>query len=353
MQNPFIAAVALATLVAAPLAWAADETVLNIYSARGDATNEELYNNFMEASGMRVNRVENDNATTLDLLENEAGKDSVADVVLLDHLANLHAATTGGLLQETRSDTLDAAVPPSLRAATGNDRGTPWFGVAWHARIIVYDPNQADAGKVRTYAQLADDQNKGKLCMTPLDGAENLGLLAALIAHDGSQEAERWLQGVTDNLAGAATGSDADQIKAVAAGQCQVTLANHDALTRLMRSEEAADRDLARSVAVVFPNQDSWGTHIDVAGAAVAKHAPHGPAAVQFLEYLASEPGQNLYANSNDDWPVVEKLRFDNDRLDTLLNGQDDFKIDQTPLSEIAAHLDEASALARKVQARP
>lgn len=353
MQNLLIAATVLAALVAAPLASAADETVLNIYSARGDATNEKLYNNFMDTTGMRVNRVENDSATTLDLLENEEGKDSGADVVLLDHLANLHAAAAQGLLQATRSDELDAAVPQSLRAAADDNGGTTWFGLAWHARVIVYDANQVDAGDVKTYEQLADDKNRGKLCMSPAADAANQGLLAALIAHNGSKEAKSWLRGVTRNLAGTARGTDTDQIKAVAAGQCQVTLANHDALTRLMRSDDAPDRDIARSVAVAFPNQDSWGTHIDVAGAAVAKQAPNGRAAVQFLEYLVSDPGQNLYANSNDDWPVVQKLEFDNKTLDTLLDGQGDFKIDETPLSEIATHLDEASELARSVEGKP
>ena len=351
MQKLTLAAAALAALMVTPVHAADDETALNIYSARGEATDENLYNDFMEASGLHVNRSERDTATTLQRLadesaaQDEENRDAHADVVLLNGLANLHAAAAQGLLQPLKSQTLEQAVPEKLRAKTNDDGATPWFGLSRRARVIVYDPDQIDAGDVQTYEQLADVRHKGELCMTAASDAANQGLLAALIAHNGSKKAEDWLRGVNDNLAVTAGGSDTDQIKAVAAGKCKITLSYHFDVTQLMRSDEAADRDIARSVVVVFPNQDSWGTHVDVAGVALARHAPHAEQAQAFMDYLVSEQGQNLFANSNDEWPVVKDYRFDNERLQALLGKQDSFKSDDTPLGQIAAHLDEARKL--------
>lgn len=354
MQKLLIAAAALAALTSLPLQAADDETVLNIYSARGEATSEDLYNDFMESSKLRVNRSENDAETTLQRLADEDPKDkddeeqaeARPDVVLLDGVAHLDAAAQQELLQPVQSKQLDEAVPKALRASADDDGGTPWFGLSRRARVIVYDPDQVDADDIKTYEQLADSKHKGKLCMAPATSAANLGLLAAMIAHDGKDDTQAWLKGVTDNLARDAGGTDAEQIQAVAAGECEITLANHYEWTRLLRSDESADRDVARSVAVAFPNQDSWGTHVDVAGGAVARHAPHAKQAVQFLEYVVSEPGQNLFANSNDEWPVLADDPFDNAQLQALLGEQDDFTADDTPLADIASHLDEARKLA-------
>ncbi|MFA7527481.1 MAG: extracellular solute-binding protein [Ottowia sp.] len=349
MQKLLIAAAALAAIATiAPVQAANDDPVLNIYSARGEATDEALYNDFIKQSGIAVNRSENDSATTLESLKNE-GKESKADVVLLDGLANLHDAESSGLFRPVHSDALNEAIPESLRAKPAENGGTAWFGLARRARIIVYDPDQIDAADVSSYEQLADEKNQGRLCLAPLTDAANLVLVAALIEHDGSDQASSWLEDVARNLATPPAGSDTDQIRAVAAGRCGVTLAGHFYLARLMRADNAPDRDIADSVAVVFPNQDSWGTHMDVAGAAVARHAPHADQAVRFLEYLVSEQGQNLYANSNDEWPIVAKYKFDNDALEELLGEHKDFKADRTPLSQIASHLDEARKLTDSV----
>lgn len=347
-MQKFLLATAVLAAATTPLHAADDEPVLDVYSARGEATVEAVYNDFIERSGIRINRLENDNATTFERLKAESD-DPNADVVLLDGLAWLHAANIQNLLKPVQSDALDAVVPERLRAAPTQDGGTAWFGFAQRARVIVYNPQQVKSDEVRTYAQLADSQNKGKLCMTPATDGANLGLLSAMIEHEGAEKTESWLKSVTGNLAGAPAGTDADQVRAVADGTCQIALADHFALAQFMRSDVAEEREMAKSVAVMFPNQGSWGTHVDVAGAAVAHRAKHPDEALKFLEYLGSEQGQNLFANGSDEWPVVEKLRFDNDTLQTLLDGQENFKGDETPLHQIANHLGAARDLAERV----
>lgn len=352
MSKRLLAAATLAALAAgagAPLhAAAADEdsAELNVYSARGAATDEDLYNSFMASTGLRVQRFENDDATTLQMLADEQGADAKADVVLLNGLAHLHTAAQDGLLQPLASETLTQAVPQALRGTAVQDRGALWYGLSRHARVIVYSADQLDAQDLRSYADLADARHKGKLCLTSLDSAANQSLLAAMIAHDGRDSAEQWLRGVTDNLARPPAGTDAEQIAAVAAGQCQITLADHNTVARLRHADNEEERDIGQSVAVVFPNQQSWDTHMDVAGAGLAKNAPHPQAAVQFLEYLAGDQGQNLFANSNDEWPVDPELQFDNDALAALTEDQPDFKADETPLADLAQHLDTARELA-------
>jgi iron(III) transport system substrate-binding protein len=178
---------------------------------------------------------------------------------------------------------------------------------------------------VATYESLADPKWKGRVCMRSSTNIYNLSLMGALIDHLGAEKAEAWAKAVRGNLAQEPKGGDTDQLKAVAAGQCDVTVSNQYYYARLARSQKPDERQVAERIGIVFPNQKTWGTHVNISGAGVLKHAPHRDAAVQFLEYLASDEAQRYFAEGNNEWPVVASVKLDN----PVLNALGEFKRDR------------------------
>jgi iron(III) transport system substrate-binding protein len=325
------ALVTAAALLAAalPLASHAQEKVLNLYSARHYQTDEALYANFTKATGIRINRVDADDAGIVARLKSE-GAASPADVILLVDAARLWRAEADGLFQPVRSPVLDSRVPETLRGKDSGE-GPAWFGFSTRARVVVYNKVAVKKDDVDTYEELADTKNKGKLCTRSGSHPYNLSLFGAVTQHLGDQAAEAWLKGLVDNMARAPKGGDTDQIKAVASGECQIGLTNSYYLARLMRSSTPEDRAAVERVGVVFPNQASWGTHVNIAGAGVAKNAPNRAAAVQFLEYLASDSAQTYFADGNNEWPAVKSVRTSNPALAAM----GDFKTETIPVSVI------------------
>ena len=301
---------------------------LNLYSARHYQTDEALYSEFTRSSGIRINRVDADDASILARLRSE-GSSSPADVILLVDAARLWRAEVDGLFQPVRSNLLDARIPAHLRGKDAG-QGAQWFGLSTRARVIVYNKKTVQAADVDTYEKLAEPRNKGKLCTRSGSHPYNLSLFGAVLEHLGPAATETWLKGLVTNMARAPKGGDTDQIKAVASGECQIALTNTYYLARLMRSDKADDRRLMENIAVSFPNQMSWGTHVNIAGAAVAKFAPHRAAAVKFLEYLAGDTAQAYFAEGNNEWPIVN-IKTSN----TALASFGTFKIDPAPVSII------------------
>ncbi len=323
-------ATALAGLVALALPAAqAQEKVLNIYSARHYPTDESLYGDFTKATGIRINRVDADDAGILARLKSE-GTSSPADVILLVDAARLWRAEVDGLFQPVRSAALDSRIPEHLRAKDGGS-GSAWFGMSTRARVVVYNKATVKKDDVDTYEELADPKNKGKVCTRSGSHPYNLSLFGATLEHLGPQATEAWLKGLVDNMARPPVGGDTDQIKAVASGECQVALTNTYYLARLMRSAKPEDRAVVDKVGMVFPNQSSWGTHVNIAGAAVARHAPHRDAAVKFLEYLASDSAQAYFADGNNEWPVIRGAKLANPALDAM----GPFKSETIPVSVV------------------
>ena len=325
------AALAALTSLAAlttPVALAQDN-VLNLYSARHYQTDEALYANFTKATGIKINRVDADDAGILARLKSE-GSASPADVILLVDAARLWRAEADGLFQPVKSESLESRIPATLRGNDGG-QGSSWFGLSTRARVVVYNKQTVKRDDVDTYEELADAKNKGKVCTRSGSHPYNLSLFGSVMEHLGPQATESWLQGVVTNMARAPKGGDTDQIKAVASGECQIALTNTYYLARMMRSDKADDRQVVEKVGVVFPNQQTWGTHVNIAGAAAAKFAPHRQAAVQFLEYLASDQAQAYFADGNNEWPVVKGAKVANPALDTL--GA--FKSETIPISVV------------------
>ena len=320
-------ATVIAVLAAATIH--AQQPTLNIYSARHYQTDEALYDNFTKATGIKIQRVDADDAGILARLKTE-GAASPADVILLVDAARLWRAEIDGLFQPLKSAALEKRIPAQLRGKDDGS-GSQWFGISTRARVVVYAKDRVKRDDVDTYEELADPKNKGKLCTRSGSHPYNLSLFGAMHEHLGAQGTEKWLQGIVANMAREPKGGDTDQIKAVASGECGIALTNTYYLARLMRSDNPEDKAVMAKVGVVFPNQSTWGTHVNIAGAAVARHAKNREAAAKFIEYLASDAAQVYFADGNNEWPAVPGVKLANPALATL----GDFKSETIPVSVV------------------
>lgn len=314
---------------------AQDNKSLNLYSARHYSTDEALYNDFTRATGIKINRVDADDAGILSRLRAE-GNASPADVILLVDAARLWRGEVDGLFAPVKSKLLEDAIAPQYRAKTTAE-GSAWFGFSTRARVVVYNKASVKREDVDTYEELGEAKNKGKLCTRSGSHPYNLSLFGAVAEHVGPAKTEAWLKGMADNMARNPKGGDTDQIKAVASGECGIGLTNTYYLARLMRSSNAEDKAVMDKVGIVFPNQNSWGTHLNVAGGAMAKNAKNREAAVKFLEYLASPSAQRYFADGNNEWPLAKGVKIDNPALKAMLvgNGGENFKAEAIPASVI------------------
>ena len=330
--KPILAGFITTALLSAGGSALAQEQVLNLYSARHYQTDEALYGNFTQATGIKINRVDADDAGILARLKAE-GAASPADVILLVDAARLGKADMDGLFRPIKSATLEAAIPAQLRAKPTAE-GTTWFGFSTRARIVVYNKMRVKKADVGTYEALADPKNKGLLCTRSGSHPYNLSLFGAVTEHLGEVKTEAWLKGLVANMARAPKGGDTDQIKGVASGECGVALTNSYYLARMMRSTDPQDKATVEKIGMVFPNQQTWGTHVNVAGAAVAKNAKNLANAVKFMEYLASPTAQNYFADGNNEWPVVASVKVNNPALQAMTGGS--FKSETIPISAVA-----------------
>jgi iron(III) transport system substrate-binding protein len=322
---------ALAILLATGAA-SAQEQALNIYSARHYPTDEALYTNFSKATGIKINRVDADDAGILARLKAE-GTASPADVILLVDAARLWKGEIEGLFQPVKSKVLDDAIPMQLHGKSSPEGGAPWFGFSTRGRVIVYDKVKVRKDDVDTYEELGDPKNMGKLCIRSGSHPYNLSLFGSVLEHLGEAKTEVWLKGMVANMARSPKGGDTDQIKGVAAGECGIAVTNTYYLARLMRSEKAEDKAIMDRVGVVFPNQASWGTHVNIAGGAVARNAKNPANAIKFLEYLASTAAQDHFANGNNEWPVAKGVKISNPALQSMTGGS--FKSETIPISVV------------------
>ena len=346
MSKPIKSLLVICALAAAGIA-SAQEQVVNLYSARHYPTDEALYSGFTKATGIKIQRVDSDDAGIMARLKAE-GSASPADVILLVDAARLYRGEADGLFLPVRSKVLEDAIPANLRATPTADGGIPWFGLSTRARVIVYNKAKVNKDDVDTYEELGDPKNKGKLCIRSGSHPYNLSLFGAVTEHMGEQKAEAWLKGVVANLARAPKGGDTDQIKAVAAGECDIAVSNSYYLARLMRSAKPEDKAVVDKVAVVFPNQQSWGTHLNIAGGAVARHTKHEANAIKFLEYLASPEAQNYFANGNNEWPAAKGVALDNPALKAMTDGKP-FKSETIPISAVGANVTKVQQMLDRV----
>jgi iron(III) transport system substrate-binding protein len=325
------AACAALALTAAVIA-SAQQAALNLYSARHYQTDEALYENFTKATGIKINRIDADDAGILARLKTE-GAASPADVILLVDAARLWRAEVDGLFQPVKSKVLESRIPATLRGKD-DGQGAQWYGFSTRARVVVYDKVKVQRSDVDTYQELADPKNKGKLCTRSGSHPYNLSLFGSMVEHLGAEKTEAWLGGLVANMARAPKGGDTDQIRAVASGECGVALSNSYYVARLMRSDKPEDKAAMEKVGIVFPNQSDFGTHVNIAGAGVAKNSKNREAAVRFIEYLASDSAQAYFAEGNNEWPAVASVKLNNPAL--RLMG--DFKSETVPVAAVGVN---------------
>lgn len=321
---------ALMATVAMP---ALAEGQLNIYSSRHYDTDERLYTDFTDQTGITINRIEGKADELLARMQAE-GANSPADVLITVDTSRLSRAKNMGLLQPVESAVLEERIPANLQD-TDND----WFGFSQRARIIFYNKDSVDVPPA-TYMDLADPAYKGKVCIRSSTNEYNQTLLAAIVTNFGEEKATGWAKGVVDNMARAPQGGDTDQLRGLISGECEVSVSNSYYFARALRTDVnglSADID---QIGWIFPDQESNGAHMNLSGAGVAANAPNRDNAVKFLEYLASDSAQAYFSAGNDEFPAVKGVE-----LAASVAKLGEFKADEINLSEVAQNIPTAQKI--------
>ncbi|WP_395174694.1 Fe(3+) ABC transporter substrate-binding protein [Roseibium alexandrii] len=291
------AGLAAALLIASsPLALATGE--LNLYSSRHYDTDERLYSDFEEQSGIKINRIEGKADELLTRMEAE-GQNSPADILLTVDTSRLERAKGMGLLQSVESPVLEQRLPGYVQ-----DDDNQWFGFSQRARIIFYDKEKV-AEPPRTYQDLADPKYKGMICIRSSSNVYTQTITAALIEHLGEAAVKDWATAVVGNFARDPQGGDTDQLRGIVSGECAIAMSNTYYFGRALRKPVKGLSDDVAKIGWVFPNQDNIGAHMNLSGGGVAKHSPNKENAIKFLEYLASDQAQQYFSAGNDEYPAV------------------------------------------------
>ncbi len=330
-MNRFIA-ITLTAVTAAPAL--AEE--VNIYSYRQPELIQPLLDAFTESTGIETNVAFVDKGL-VDRLVAE-GRRSPADIILTVDISRLTAAKDAGVTQAVESETLNDALPANLRDPDGH-----WFGLTTRARIVYASKDRVAPGEVTTYEDLADPKWKGRICTRSGTHVYTLGLIGAVMAHQGEEAAENWLKGVKANLAREPEGNDRAQVKAIWAGECDISLGNTYYMGAMLNDPEQAD--WANSVRIEFPTfADGSGTHVNISGVAMTSSAPNREQAVQFMEFLTSPEAQAIYAGRVYEYPAHVEAE-----VSPTVAEWGSFKADETSLADIAANRGDALRLVERV----
>ncbi len=320
-----------ATLAALMGTTAAAEGVLNLYSSRHYDTDERLYSDFEEMTGITINRFEAKADELITRMQAE-GANSPADIFLTVDTVRLTRAKDLGLLQSIDSDVLENAIPSYLQ-----DDDNQWFGFSQRARILFYDKNEVE-NPPKTYQDLASPEFAGKVCIRSSTNVYTQNIVAALIAHLGKDAVQDWANGVVANFARDPQGGDTDQLRGIASGECDVVMSNTYYYSRAVRKEvDGLPADVRANIGWVFPNQNDIGAHMNISGGGVAANAPNKENAIKFLEYLASEQAQEYFSAGNDEYPGVPGVG-----LSPSVASLGIFRPDTLELSVIADNIDDA-----------
>ena len=329
---------ALAALIAAtsaPALFANGE--LNLYSSRHYDTDERLYSEFEEMTGITINRIEGKADELLARMEAE-GENSPADVLLTVDTSRLERAKEMGLLQPIESDVLEARIPDYLQ-----DDENEWFGFSQRARILFYDKNEVE-NPPQTYQDLAKPEYEGMVCIRSGTNVYSQTILAALIEHLGEEAAKDWAAAVVANFARDPQGGDTDQLRGIVSGECDIAMSNTYYFARAIRKDVDGLSDSLDMIGWVFPNQDSFGAHMNLSGGGVAANAPNRENAIAFLEYLSSDQAQEYFSAGNDEYPAVPGVA-----LSPSVAELGFFKPDDVDLSEVAKNVPAAQRIFNEV----
>ena len=300
----------------------ADE--VNVYSARKEALILPLLEKFKVESGISFNLITAKEDELLKRLEAE-GRATPADVFITTDAGRLQRAKDAGVLRAVDNPVLNARIPQNLRDQEGY-----WFGLSQRARIIFYAKDRVDPSELSTYEAPSDPRWYERVCIRSSGNIYNQSLVASMIEADGVEKAEAWARGLVANLARKPAGGDTDQLRAAAAGQCDIAVANTYYYGRLASSDKEADQKVASALGVFWPNQADRGAHINVSGAGITLHAKHPEAAERLLEFLVNAESQTWYAEVNNEYPVVTDAQ-----TSELLKSFGEFKSDSLNLSRL------------------
>ena len=298
----------------------ADE--VNIYSHRQPELIQPLLDAFTAETGITVNVAFVDKGMAERLVAE--GDRSPADLVLTVDIARLMQVVDAGVTQAVQSDVLEANIPENLR-----DAGDMWFGLTARARIVYASVDRVKFGEVTTYEDLATEKWKGRICTRSGLNDYNIALLGAVIAHHGEADAKVWASGIKANLARKPDGGDRDQVKAIAAGECDIAIGNTYYIGQMLADPE--QKAAAEAVRIDFPVFEGSGTHMNISGIAMTKAAPNKAAALQLMEWLSGDVAQKIYAETNFEFPVKPGVA-----RSATVAGWGDFTADTMPLADVA-----------------
>ena len=317
-----VAAVSITGLL--PISAVADEGLVNVYSARKEALIKPLFDRFTEETGIAVNLVTGKADALLKRLEVE-GSASPADLFVTVDAGRLHRAKQAGVLQVSNSDVLNKLIPTNLK-----DSDNYWYGMTQRARTIFYVKGKVDPSQLTTYEALADPKWKGRICVRSSNNIYNQSLVASMIDANGIKATEQWAKGLVANFAKPPAGGDTDQLRAAAAGVCDIAIANTYYFGRLLKSNKEENHAVASKLAAFWPNQDDRGVHMNVSGVGLTKHARNADNAIRLMEFMASDQSQAWYGDENNEYPVV-----DGAEISATLNELGRFKADDIELSKL------------------
>ncbi len=283
-----------------------EQQVVNVYSHRHYDVDQQIFDDFEKETGIKVNVVSAGADELIVRLQAE-GENSPADLLVTSDASRLYRAYSEGLLQPASSPEIEKNVPAHLRDAEGH-----WTALTVRARVIVYHPDRVAVDSLGRIEDLANPQWKGRIVARSSSNEYNQSLMASIIAHNGDSVAEAWARGVVANFAREPKGNDRDQIKDIAAGSADLAFVNTYYLGKMMNSDNEAEREAAAAVKLLFPNKER-GTHINVSGAGVTRHAPNKENAIKLLEYLTSPTIQTRFAEANYEYPANSKVAASRD----------------------------------------
>jgi iron(III) transport system substrate-binding protein len=306
---------------------------VNVYSARHYDTDQALYAEFTEQTGIEVNLIEGGSDELIERVKSE-GLNSPADILITVDAGRLWRAEEADILQPFESETLEERIPSSFRHPDGL-----WIGLSKRVRGIVANPETVENYEDLTYEDLADPRFEGRVCIRSSNNIYNQSLVASMIETIGAEATEEWVEGMVANFARDPQGGDRDQIRGVAAGVCDVAVANHYYLAVMITGNDEADKEAASNVEFVFPNQgeDGRGAHINISGAGILENSPNKENAIKFLEYLTTPDAQEYFIGGNNEYPIN-----DDAELAEVLESFGEFKSDAVNVSALGRNNPEA-----------
>jgi len=327
----FVKTALIATVLATPAV--ADE--VNVYSYRQPELIAPLTDAFTEKTGIDVNVAYLEKGM-VERLKAE-GRRSPADLIFTVDISRLAAVVNEGLTQPVETEALLANVPSEYRDPDGN-----WYGLTTRARIVYASKDRVAEGEVSTYEDLASEKWKGRICTRSGTHAYNVALTSAMVHHHGEEGAKAWLEGVKENLARKPQGNDRAQVKAIWAGECDISIGNTYYMGEMLSDPEQAE--WANYVNVLFPTFENAGTHVNISGVALAKHAPNRDNAITLMEFLTSPEAQGIYAKENYEYPIAP-----GSNADVLVESWGTFTADDVNLMTLAQHRSTALRLTEEV----